>query len=49
MKTAKRVNPKGSHHKEKYFFYLFNFYDDVCLLNLLHNHLMMYVNLIIIL
>ena len=25
MKVIKKVNPKQSHHKEKYFFYFFNF------------------------
>ena len=33
MKVAKTVNPKSSHHKEKNFFYVFNFIsvseDDV--------------------
>ena len=34
----KRVNPKSSHHKEKYVFFLFNFisvWDDGYSLNLL--------------
>ena len=35
---VKRVNPKSYHHKEKFFFYFFNFipiWDDGCWLNLL--------------
>ena len=33
MKVVKRVKPKGSHHKENFFLYIFNFvsiWDDLC-------------------
>ena len=46
MKVVKGVNPKSSHHRGKYFFYLFNFvsvWDDECSLNLCDSHFMMYV------